>query len=133
MLAREDAESSEGEQTSGDEEEQEEEDCDENDTHSEQEEQQQQPPPKKKRAAPEERTWTEVNRWHHSDSPREDIMGYIRSDLNELNRNAGIQDLPGSHKDRKEMYGNFQGRQQGIGGPPGPCRPCQFLSVHSGC
>ena len=111
MAARSFNADTEEEHQTEDEEGQESVDGDEMDSRSEQEEEEHQPPPKKKRAAPEQRQWTEVNRWHHSDSTPEEIIGYIRSDLNELNRNAGIQDLPGSHKDRKDVYGNFQFRR----------------------
>ena len=111
MAARSFNPDTEDEQQTKDEEGQESVDRDEVDSPSEQEAEEHQPPPKKKRAAPEQREWTAVNRWHHSDSTPEEIMGYIRSDLNELNRNAGIQDLPGSHKDRKDVYGNFQFRR----------------------
>ena len=114
MSAREDADSSEGEEPSGDEE-QEAEDRDENDTQSEQEEEeeeeQEQPPPKKKRAAAEIREWTEVNRWDHSDSTPEDIIVFIRTHLNDLNRSSGIQELPSAHRDRKDAYGSFQFRR----------------------
>ena len=109
MSARED-DSSEGE---GDEEGQE--DRDENGTESEQEEdeeeEQEQPPPKKKRAAAEIREWTEVNRWDHSDSTPEDIIVFIRTHLNDLNRSSGIQELPSAHRDRKDLYGSFQFRR----------------------
>jgi hypothetical protein len=116
MSGREDAESSEREHSSGDEEEQqagdEQEEEDQEEEHEEElDEEQHQPLPKKKRAAAETREWTEHNRWDHSDSSHDDIIVFIRRDLNELNRNSGIQDLPRAHRDRNDQYGNFQLRR----------------------
>ena len=69
------------------------------DSRSEQAEEEHQPPPKKKRAAPEQREWTEVNAGTTATVRRKKFW--------DTYRNAGIQDLPGSHKDRKDVYGNF--------------------------
>ena len=75
-------------------------------TESDSEEKQdvQQPPVKKKRAVSEQQEWTEVNRWDHSKSWDEDILVYICQELDELNRSAGIQHVPGSHKDKRIVW-----------------------------
>ena len=71
----------------------------------------QQPPAKKKRSASEQREWTEMNRLDRNDSTDEEILVFIRRDLDELNSSAGILHLPGSHKDRKNDCGDFQFRR----------------------
>ena len=50
----------------------------------------QQPQAKKKSSASEQREWTEMNRWDCSDSTDEEILVFIRTDLDELNSSAGI-------------------------------------------
>ena len=80
------------------------------DSDSQADEDVQQPPAKKKRSASEQREWTEMNRWDRNDSTEEDILVFIRSDLDELNSREGILHLSGSHKDCKNEYGDFQFR-----------------------
>ena len=75
---------------------------------SQADEQVQQPPAKKKRFASEQREWSEMNRWDHSDSTDEENLVVVRRDLDELNSSAEILHLPGLHKDSKNEYGDFQ-------------------------
>ena len=86
------------------------------DSDSQADQAEQQPPAKKKRSASEQREWTEMNRWDRSDSTDEEILVFIRRDLDELNSSAGILHLPGSHKDRKNEYGDFQFRRSWTSG-----------------
>ena len=57
-----------------------------------------------------------MNRWDRNDSTDEEILVFIRRDLDELNSSAGILHLPGSHKDRKNEYGDFQFRRSWTSG-----------------
>ena len=86
------------------------------DSDSQSDEQVQQPPAKKKRSASEQREWTEMNRWDRSDSTDEEILVFIRKDLDELNSSAGILHLPGSHRDSKNEFGDFQFRRSWTSG-----------------
>ena len=79
-------------------------------------EQVQQPPAKKKLSASEQREWTEMNRWDRNDSTDEEILVFIRRDLNELNSSAGMLHLQESHKDCKNDYGDFQFQRSWISG-----------------
>ena len=63
---------------------------------------------KRKKRANIAREFEEYDRWDRTDTSDEDILAQIRRHLKELNRSAGIQALPGSHKDRTNLYGNFQ-------------------------
>ena len=61
------------------------------------------PQVKKKLALHGPREFKEVDRWDRSDSTNEDIIVFVRRHLDECNQNAGIQHLPGKHKDRKNI------------------------------
>ena len=67
---------------------------------------------KRKKSANIAREFEEYDRWDRTDTSDEDILAHIRRHLNELNQSAGIQALPGSHKDRTNLYGNFQFRRK---------------------
>ena len=58
------------------------------------------------------RQWNEYNRWLRSDNTDAEIMEFIRADLDELNKKAGITFLPQRHYDRKRgnIYGNWMYR-----------------------
>ena len=83
-------------------------------TESEEEEDVQPPPAKKKRAASEQRVWTEINRWHRIDSTDAEILIFIRRELDELSSSSGLLHIPGSHKELKNDYGDFQFRRSWI-------------------
>ena len=68
-------------------------------------------PVKKKRAVL-TREFTEFDRWDRSDCTDEDILVFIRRHLDQCNMDAGIQHVPGKHKDRKNVYGDFQLRRK---------------------
>ena len=42
-----------------------------------------------------------MNRWDRNDSAEEESLVFNLRDLDELNRNAGIHHLPGSHNEDK--------------------------------
>ena len=62
--------------------------CNQSGTESEDEKDVQPPPAKKKRAAYEPRVWTELNRWHRIDATDEEILIFIRRELDELNSSS---------------------------------------------
>ena len=66
----------------------------------------------KKRAPPKQREWIEYGRWERDSFTQEDIDKKISDKLTELNRDAGLGTIRGSHKDRKSLYGNFQFRRE---------------------
>ena len=61
-------------------------------------------PVKKKRAVL-TRDFTEFDNWDRSDCTDEDILVFIqvRRHLDQYNMDAGIQHVPGKHKDRKNV------------------------------
>jgi hypothetical protein len=67
---------------------------------------------RKKRAPAKQREWIEYGRWDRDECSPEDIDKKICGILTELNRDAGIGTIRGSHKDRKSMYGDFQFRRE---------------------
>jgi hypothetical protein len=67
---------------------------------------------KKKKRANLSRVFEEIDRWDRGDHSEEEILVFIRKHLDDLNRSAGIVSIPGSHKDRKSMYGDFQFRRK---------------------
>jgi hypothetical protein len=71
-------------------------------------------PSKKKKKVNVPRQWNEVNLWNREDHALQDIKAFIRAELDDLNRSAGILHVPGAHKDRNNEYGNFQFRRQWI-------------------
>ena len=71
-------------------------------------------PSKKKKKVNVPRQWNEVNRWNREDHALQDIKAFIRAELDDLNRSAGILHVPGAHKDRNNEYGDFQFRRQWI-------------------
>ena len=77
------------------------------DSDSQADEEVQQPQAKKKSSASEQREWTEMNRWDRTDSTDEEILVFIRRDLDELHSSAGILHVLESHKDCKNEYGDF--------------------------
>jgi hypothetical protein len=56
--------------------------------------------------------WIEYGRWDREDWSQEDIDKKICDILTDLNRDAGLGIIRGSHKDRKSMYGAFQFRRE---------------------
>ena len=70
-------------------------------------------PSKKKKKVNVPRQWNEVNRWNREDHALQNIKAFIRAELDDLNRSAGILHVPGAHKDHNE-YGDFQFRRQWI-------------------
>ena len=78
----------------------------------EKEEDEVEPPMKKKKGQNLPRDWKEVNRWQRADYSDEDIDVFIRKELDDLNRSAGILAYPGAHKNRNNKYGDFQYRRQ---------------------
>ena len=69
------------------------------------------PPVKKKKKINKKREWIEAKRWNRDDHSDKDIEAFVRAELDELNRSAGIMHLPGAHKDRVNKYGDFQYRR----------------------
>ena len=63
----------------------------------------------KARGANRTRQWKEYNRWSRSDNTDAEIMAFIRADLADLNKIAGITSLPRRHYDRKRgnIYGDW--------------------------
>ena len=57
-----------------------------------------------------------MNRWHRIDSTDAEILIFIRRELDELNSSSGLLHIPGSHKDLKNDYGDFQFRRSWISG-----------------
>ena len=57
------------------------------------------------------RYFTEFDRWDRSYCTDEDILVFIRRHLDQCNMDAGIQHVPCKHKDRKNVYCDFQLRQ----------------------
>ena len=68
--------------------------------------------PVKKERAVLTRDFTQFDRWDRSDCTDEDILVFICSHLDQCNMDAGIQHFPGKHKDRKNVYGDFQLRRK---------------------
>jgi hypothetical protein len=68
-------------------------------------------PPKKKKKINEPREWVEVKRWKCEENALKDIKEFIRAELDELNRSAGILHVPGAHKDGNNEYGDLQCRR----------------------
>ena len=68
------------------------------------------PPAKKKKKNNKVRDWIETKRWNRTDHSDKDIEAFVRAELDELNRSAGIMHLPGAHKDSVNKYGDFQYR-----------------------
>ena len=67
------------------------------------------PPPPKNKKENIQREWKEVQRWRRSDSLDEDIHVFIRKHLDDLNRSAGIQHVPGQHNYCVDTFGeNFR-------------------------
>ena len=65
--------------------------------------------PAKKKKVNIPREWREVERWNLCDHSEEDIDAFIRRQLDDLNRSAGIlYAVPGAHKNRNNKYGDFQ-------------------------
>ena len=58
------------------------------------------------------RQWKEYNQWSRSDNTDAEIMAFIRADLADLNKKAGITSLPPRHYDRKRgnIYGDWMYR-----------------------
>ena len=58
------------------------------------------------------RQWKEYNRWSRSDNTDAEIMEFIRADLADSNKKAGILSLPPRHYDckRGNMYGDWMYR-----------------------
>ena len=54
------------------------------------------------------RQWKEYNLLSHSDNTNAEIMAFVRADLADLNKKAGITSLPPRHYDRKtgNIYGD---------------------------
>ena len=72
-----------------------------------------QQPIKKKKRTDIEREFTEVDRWDLSDHSDEEILVFIRKNLDGLNRPAGIlQAVPSAHKTRTNIYSDFQFRRK---------------------
>ena len=71
-----------------------------------------QAPAAKQRGPNRTREWKEFNRWSRSDNSDAEIMSFIRADLAELNKKAGITSLPPRHYDSKrgDMYGDWMYR-----------------------
>jgi hypothetical protein len=67
---------------------------------------------RKKRAPAKQREWIEYGRWDRDSFTQEDIDTKIGNIMNELNRDAGLTTIRGSHKDRKSLYGDFQFRRE---------------------
>jgi hypothetical protein len=64
--------------------------------------------PAKKKKVNIPREWREVERWNLCDHSEEDIDVFIRRQLDDLNRSAGIlYAVPGAHKTRNNKYGDF--------------------------
>ena len=55
---------------------------------------------RKKRAPAKQREWIEYGRWDRDSFTQEDIDTKIGNIMNELNRDAGLTTIRGSHKDR---------------------------------
>ena len=51
--------------------------------------------------------WIEYGRWDREDWSQEGIDKKICDILTDLNRDAGLGIIRGSHKDRKSMYGDL--------------------------
>ena len=54
------------------------------------------------------RNFEEVDRWCHDDHTDEEIDGFIRRHIKDMNDRAGLKVFPGSHKDRNPKYGLMQ-------------------------
>ena len=53
-----------------------------------------------------------MKRWQRADYLDDDIDVFVRKELDDLNRSAGILAFPGAHKNRNNKYGDFQYRRQ---------------------
>lgn len=71
---------------------------------------------RKKRAPNADRDFQLVAEWSREEMDDETILVHIRKHLDDLNSSAGIQVLPCSHKDRKNVFGTFQFRRKWVTG-----------------
>ena len=62
---------------------------------------------KKKRAKLAPIEFQEVESWNRNDMSDADIHAHIRGHLFEMNKDAGILHMPGSHKDRVNQFGDW--------------------------
>ena len=69
---------------------------------------------RKKRAPNEQRDFQLVDEWSREEMDDETILTHIRKHLDDLNSSSGIQVLPCSHKDRKNVFGTFQFRRKWV-------------------
>jgi hypothetical protein len=67
---------------------------------------------RKKRAAPKQREWNAFGRWDRSKLSDKGINKKICNILNDVNQDACLGAIRGSHKDRKSFYCDFQSRRE---------------------